>query len=77
MFKDPIAIKNQKPKDVKKSPFDFQCPQYDNRSGPFINAGTHYGVGHVNPVGHEGNPKQTVDVLPKGRVMTMKVDERG
>jgi len=80
-FKDPIAIKEQreleKPKDGKNSPWDFRCPQYDQRSSNFINAGTHYGVGERQPVGHEGNPKEKVDVLPKGRVNTMRVDDRG
>lgn len=55
-FKDPIAIKKQDPKDKpvdgKKSPWDFTCPQYDQRSSCFVNAGTHYGVGHKQPVGH-------------------------
>jgi hypothetical protein len=78
-FKDPIAIKNQRPKDKpldgKKSPWDFTCPQYDQRSSCYINAGTHYGVGHNQPVGSAGNPKSSVDVLPKGRVSTMEVDE--
>ena len=80
-FKDPIAIKSQKPKDQpvdgKKSPWDFRCPQYDQRSSNFVNAGTHYGVGHRSPVGHEGNAKSTVPTLPKGRGNTMRVDEVG
>ncbi len=80
-FKDPLAIKNQrpkdKPKDGKNSPWDFTCPQYDLRSSNFVNAGTHYGVGHRQPVGHDGNPKQNVDVLPQSRVNTMRVDEKG
>lgn len=79
-FKDPIAIKNQKPKDKpvdgKNSPWDFRCPQYDQRSSSFLNAGTDYGTGHRQPVGHEGNPKESVSTLPKGRVNTMKVDGR-
>jgi len=80
-FKDPIAIKQQreldKPVDGKKSPWDFRCPQYDQRSSNFLNAGTHYGVGNRQPVGNEGNPKDKVDVLPFGRQNTMKVDDRG
>ncbi len=80
-FKDPIAIKNQKPKDKpvdgKKSPWDFTCPQYDQRSSCFVNAGTHYGVGHNQPIGHSGNPKERVDVMPMGRVNTMRDDDRG
>lgn len=81
MFKNPIAIKTQKPKDEpkdgKNSPWDFRCPQYDQRSSNFVNAGTHYGVGHNNPIGHDNNPKKFVSTLPQGRVKTMQDDERG
>ena len=77
-FKAPLAPKKQKPKDHpeggKKSPFDFTCPQYDQRSSCFIAAGTDYGVGHTNPVGHEGNPKMKVPTLPFGRVNTLETD---
>lgn len=80
-FADPIRIKEQNekdhPKDGVKSPWDFLCPQYDQRSGNFINAGTHYGVGHKQPIGHEGNPKQTVAVLPKSRMNTLQDDDLG
>jgi len=81
MFTQPNAIKNQRPKDQpvdgKNSPWDFRCPQYDQRSSNFVNAGTHYGRGIKQPVGHEGNPKQRVDVMPFGRPNTVKVDEVG
>jgi len=79
-FNDPIAIKNQKPKDKpkdgKNTPWDFTCPQYDQRSSSFVNAGTHYGVGHKQPVGHSSTPKQRVPTMPFGNVNTMKVDEK-
>lgn len=79
-FKDPAAIKNQrpedKPKDGKNSPWDFRCPQYDQRSSCFVNAGTHYGVGHKQPFGHAGNPKLRVPTLPYGRIKTMEIDEK-
>jgi len=78
-FSDPARIKEQreidKPKDGLKSPWDFRCPQYDQRSSNFINAGTHYGIGINQPVGHEGDPKQKVPCLPFGKVKTMRVDE--
>jgi len=78
-FSDLIKIKSQreedKPVDGKKSPWDFRCPQYDQRSSVFLNAGTDYGVGHRQPVGHEGNPKQRVSTMPFGRPETMIVDE--
>ena len=79
-FSDPARIKSQRPKDQpkdgKKSPWDFTCPQYDQRSGPYVNAGTNYGVGINQPVGHFGNAKSRVDVLPFGKVKTMQVDEK-
>jgi len=79
-FNDPIKIKKQKPedkpKDGKKSPWDFTCPQYDQRSSCFVNAGTHYGVGYKNPVGIMGVEKSG-GVIPAGRVNTLEVDEVG
>jgi hypothetical protein len=78
-FKDPIAIKKQSPKDHpvdgKKSPWDFTCPQYDERSSCFVNTGTHYGVGHRQPVGTERQTNN--NTIPKGPVNTMRIDEAG
>lgn len=82
-FADPDRIKTQRPKDkpIDGTPnpygWDFRCPQYDQRSSNFINAGTHYGVGLRQPVGHKGECKERVDVLPFGHVQTMRVDEKG
>jgi hypothetical protein len=80
-FSDPAKIKEQncqdKPKDGVNTPWSFDCPQYDQRSSNFINAGTHYGVGIKQPIGHAGNPKDKVPVLPYGRVDTMQVDDLG
>lgn len=80
-FADPARIKNQncqdKPKEGVNTPWSFDCPQYDQRSSNFINAGTHYGVGIKQPIGHPGNPKDKVPVLPYGRVPTMQVDDLG
>jgi len=80
-FADPIKITEQReldqPKDGKNSPWDFRCPQYDQRSSNFINAGTHYGIGRNQPVGHEGNPKQRVPTMPFGRPTTMRDDDQG
>lgn len=80
-FADPIRIKEQnerdQPKDGVKSPWDFRCPQYDQRSSNFINAGTHYGIGINQPIGHKGNPKQHVDVLPQTRKNTTQDDDLG
>lgn len=74
-FKDRTAIKDQKPKDKpvdgNNSPWDFRCPQYDQRSSCFVSAGTYYGKGVTQPVGKE---KQTsFDTVPTGRVDTLKV----
>jgi len=69
-FNDPIARKQGK---TKKSPWDFRCPPYDERTSCYVDAGSHYGIGHKQPVGHEGNPKQTAPTLPFGRVKTMDV----
>jgi len=71
-FKDPTEVKGESKK--MKSPWNYDQPHYDERSSCYVNAGSHYGVGHRQPVGHLGNPKSTVDVLPTDRrkVKTMK-----
>ncbi len=71
-FKDPIAVKEGK---KINSPWNFDCPTYDERTSCYVNAGSHYGVGYRQPVGHEGNPKSTAPTYPLGKVKTMKVDE--
>ncbi len=80
-FEDPARIKDQNPKDFPvnsiKSPWDFSCPQYDQRSGNFVSAGSHYGVAMRQPVGHVGNPKDEVPTLPCRRVNTMQIDDLG
>jgi hypothetical protein len=80
-FHEPNAIKKQepkcKPKDGKGIEWDYRSPQYDERSSNWVNAGTHYGVGINQPIGHEGNPKQRVACLPYGRIQTMDTDEVG
>jgi hypothetical protein len=74
-FKDRTEVKNQKPKDKpvdgKNSPWDFTCPQYDQRSSCFVQAGTNYGVGVRQPFGSE-SPSNT-GAIPYGRVDTLKV----
>ena len=71
-FNNPISVKNIK---EKKTPFNNPQLTYDTRSSCYINMGSHYGIGHKNPIGHEGNPKESVETLPKGRVNTMRVSE--
>ena len=74
-FKNPIEP--VAPKKKMKSPWNYDSPQYDERSSCFVNAGSHYGVGFNQPVGHEGDPKAEVDALPRSRykVNTMRIDE--
>jgi hypothetical protein len=76
-FKDPDAIKkqvpNDKPVDGKNTPWDYRCPQYDQRSSCFVKAGTNYGVGLRQPVGTETHTNESI--IPKGRVNTMRIDE--
>lgn len=43
----------------------FKQPGYDQRSSCFVNAGSEYGVGHKQPVGHSGKTKQDVECLPR------------
>lgn len=73
-FKDPIKIKKQEPKDKpvdgKNTPWDFRCPQYDQRTSCFVKAGTDYGEGHRQPVGTL--KKDNKNAVPIGRVNTMK-----
>ena len=78
-FKDRAAIKKQLPEDKPKDGaptlgWDFRCPQYDQRSSCFINAGTYYGKGIKQPIGHNGDPKLSADCLPFGKVDTMRTN---
>lgn len=70
MFKNPIAPRDQKPKDKpvdgKNSPWDYTCPQYDQRSSVFVKTGTDYGTGFNVPVGNKEAPRKTGETLPSG-----------
>lgn len=63
-FKNPIEPKESK---EVKSPWDFKQPTYDERTSCYVNAGSHYGVGHKCPVGHTSKPKSYDSVIPVGR----------
>lgn len=80
-FSDPTGVKEQnegcKPEDGVKSPWDFRCPQYDQRSSNFVNAGTHYGMANAQPIGRQGNPKAEVAALPRTRMNTLQNDDKG
>lgn len=71
-FKDPIAVKDGK---RIKSPWNFNCPPYDERTSCYVDAGSHYGVGHRQPVGHKGDPKMRVATMPFNKREGMAVDE--
>lgn len=73
MFNDPIAPKSKK--NEKQSPWDFRAPPYDERSSCYVNAGSHWGVGFTNPVGHVGNAKMRIPTLPYGKPETLQVAE--
>lgn len=72
-FTNPIAPKVKESK--KGSPWDFRCPEYDERSSCYVNAGSHYGVGFTNPIGHVGKVKQRVPTMPFGHKQGMETDE--
>lgn len=78
-FKDRLEVKEQremeKPKDGKKSPWDFRAPCYDQRSSNFVNAGTHYGVGVNQPIGTTTQSNKYS--VPLGRHITMRDDDLG
>ena len=70
-FNNPIE-----PKESKKinSPWNFSCPPYDERSSCYVNSGSHYGVGHKQPVGSSSHSMK--GSVPVGRgVNTMKISE--
>jgi hypothetical protein len=72
-FHDPIKAKVKKQKG--QNPWDFRAPSYDERTSCYTDAGTHYGIGHTNPVGHTGPVKQRVPTLPYGHRLGMQTDE--
>lgn len=72
-FHDPIAPNVRR--DKAKTPWDYRQPQYDERSSCYMDAGTSYGVGYNNPVGHDGPAKQRVETMPFGYKLGMQMDE--
>jgi hypothetical protein len=48
---------------IVHNPWDFSAPKYDDRCKQ--NAGTFYGVGRTNPVGHTDGVKQHVATFPQ------------
>ena len=70
-FKDPIAPPATK---KMKTPWTFTAPEYDERTSKFVDAGSHYGIGKKNPVGHKGEAKQRVDTMPFGKPKLMETD---
>lgn len=75
MFENPIAPKKAKKK--IKSPWNFEAPNYDQRSGPSVAAGDYYGTGFKNPMGKSRDvehpeirtyPKKSKRVAPESVV---------
>ena len=66
-FEDRIKVKIKERK--ANSPWNFDAPQYDERSSCFVTAGTDYGEGHKQPVGTHKH--ESSNVIPKGRVNTL------
>ncbi len=67
-FKGPLKPESTQ---KKQAPWDFRQPQKDESTSCYVNAGSHYGVGMRQPVGHKEGAKQKVDALPDGRVNTL------
>ncbi len=67
-FTGPLQPRQQ---ETKKAPWDFRAPDYDERTSCYTNAGSHYGVGKVQPVGHKDGASMDAPCLPNGRVETM------
>lgn len=68
-FKNRIEVSNGK---KTKSPWDFTCPSYDQRSSCFVSAGQDYGVGKNVPVGKTKSSNE--GHVPMGRVDTLQVE---
>ena len=56
-----------KEKKANTLPWDFSSLPYDQRTGNFTPAGQSYGVGHRQPIGHEGKAKKEVPAIPFGK----------
>lgn len=69
-FKNKIEEKTEK---TIKSPWDFTCPHYDERTSCYVNAGSHHGVGYRQPVGSKTHTPS--GGVPVGKGMGMTVDE--
>lgn len=55
------------------SPWNFDCPSYDERTSCYVDAGWHHGIGHKQSV---GSKKHTVKgPIPFGRPNQLEVDE--
>lgn len=65
------ALKIPKGKKIK-SPWNFDCPPYDQRTSCFVDAGSNYGVGKKQPIGKE--IAKNSNAIPKGRPNTLKTN---
>lgn len=60
-FKGPLQPKKV---EKKKAPWDFRMPEYDQRTSCYVNAGSHYGEGKMQPVGHASGASLYSDAMP-------------
>lgn len=67
-FDNPLKSKEGK---KIKNPWSYECPDYDERSSCFVNAGTYHGVGHKQPVGSEKHDSKKA--IPSGRIKTLNL----
>jgi hypothetical protein len=65
-------VKDGTKKQERKSPWDYRCPEYDERTSCYVNTGSHHGIGHRQPVGNPGNPIPFIKALPFGRPKTQR-----
>jgi hypothetical protein len=68
-FKDPCEVKVGK---EIKSPWNFEAPCYDERSSCFVNAGTYYGVGKAQPVGHSDGARSNFSPTERIKEISLK-----
>lgn len=66
-FKDRLEVYLKEKK--AKSPWNFDAPQYDERTSCFVSAGTNYGEGRRQPLGTVRHSSE--GGVPRGRVNTL------
>jgi hypothetical protein len=57
------------------NPWSFAAPDYDKRTGMFVNAGDHHGAGKTQPVGSDKHCCE--GPIKYGHIHTMRDDVKG